>query len=156
MNATSDDVATADPRASEFTVFFPMKPGSKEALAAILLQADPIIDQVNAQLQTIHDVRWVFIPGDRYLMLATVFDGTWDRYIDDFVGAAGDLFDALGVHIEGYPSANSGDLIRDFIRGIQVPAAIFDFAYPGRSVRDIRRALRVDDAFQELLDASQS
>jgi hypothetical protein len=145
-----------DPTASEFTVFFPMKPGAQDALREVLRQAEPIIAELLVRLQTVHDMRWVFIPGDRYLMLATVFDGSWDRYIDDFSTEATPLFDALGAHIEGYPGTQSGDQLKDFIRSTQVDAELFAFAYPGRSVPEILRALRVHDAFQELLDASQS
>jgi len=54
----------------------------------VLLQAESTIAELLERLQTVHDMRWVFIPGDRYLMLATVFDGAWDRYIADFSAKA--------------------------------------------------------------------
>jgi hypothetical protein len=53
------------PTASEFTAFFPMKPGSQVALREVLRQAEPLIAQLLERLQTVHDMRWVFIPGDR-------------------------------------------------------------------------------------------
>jgi len=133
-----------------------MKPGAQDALREVLGQADSVIAELLEKLQTVHDMRWVFIPGDKYLMLATVFDGTWDRYIDDFSTEAAPLFDALGAHVEGYPGTQSGDKLKDFIRSTQVNAELFAFAYPGRSVPEIHRALPVNDAFQNLLDASQS
>jgi hypothetical protein len=68
----------------------------------VLLQAESTIAELLERLQTVHDMRWVFIPGDRYLMLATVFDGAWDRYIADFSAKATPLFDALGACVEGY------------------------------------------------------
>ena len=157
MDGTAtDNPGITEDTASEFMVLFPLKPGSQERVREMLRQNDEVIASVNSRLQTIHEARWVLLPGDQYLMLATVFDGPWDRYIDDFATAAADLFDAVGAYFEGYPGALSGDKLRDYVRQIQVPADVFHFAYPNSSVRHIQRALRVDKAFQELLDASQS
>ena len=51
----------------------------------------------------LHDLRVVFIDNDTRMLFATVFDGTWDSYIDDFASKMPDQLDALFAEAEDYP-----------------------------------------------------
>ena len=143
-------------KVSELTVIFPIKEGMSDQFRQMLNEGQPHFEQLFERVRTVHNARWVFLPGGTHALLATVFDGAWDQYIDDFATHAGPLLDALGALVEGWPGAGSGQALQGYIRSIQVPAEIFFCAYPDASVRDVQRGLQVNSAFQQLLDASQA
>jgi hypothetical protein len=89
--------------------------------------------------------------------VGTTFDGDWDVYINDFAASyVLDAWDKFLVHCEGYPDEGKASLtldeIKDFLTVNQVTAADFTMTYPGYSVQEIKNALRVQTAFQEVLD----
>ena len=103
---------------------------------------------------TLHDMRVVFFDNDTRMLFATVFDGTWDNYIDDFGTKMPDQLDALFAEAEGYPGIRDPK-IKDYIRKVQIKADMFYCAYPDATVRQIRKGQRVLEAWEELLDASE-
>jgi hypothetical protein len=113
----------------------------------VLLQPESIIAELLERLQTVHDMRWVFIP--------VIVSLCW-RSSSTASGIATSTTFPLRQLRSSMHWALASRGTKDFIRSTQVDAELFAFAYPGRSVPEIRRALRVDDAFQKLLDASQS
>jgi hypothetical protein len=57
--------------------------------------------------------------------------------------------------VEDYPGIRSPN-IKDYIVKSQVTATYFYSAYPDASVRDIRKALKVEKGLDVLLDAASS
>jgi hypothetical protein len=89
-------------------------------------------------------------------MFASVFDGTWDNYIEDFGATAiGAGFDRLFAHMEGYPGSMTDPRTKDWIASVQAHAAVFGTAYPDLTTQQIWKDQRVNEAFQEVLDTPE-
>lgn len=142
---------------SEFSLFFHVKPGHEDALreAVRTLQNHPGYrpGDYDIAIATIHEARFVLFDDDTRLLFATSFDGPWDPYMDDFAtsGPTLQLFDTIFQHVEGYEGLPDLAAVKAFILGAQESAAGYARNYPG-TVKEIRKALRVNKAFQQVLD----
>ena len=101
----------------------------------------------------LHDLRVVFIDDDSRMLFCTVFDGTWDSYIDDFASKMPDQLDALFAEVEDYPGIHDPN-VKDYIRKYQIEADEFYSAYPNTTVKEIKKGQRVLKAWEELLDTA--
>jgi hypothetical protein len=131
---------------------FRVKPGHAPQIRAFLDGQDDAKRQAAvSRIGTLHEARWVLF-DDTQVMFASSFDGSWDQYIDDFASTViADVFDGVLEHTEGYPGIRD-PTIKEFLVAHQRTAAAYSRAYPGPTVQDIEKALRVQDAFQQLLD----
>ena len=142
---------------SEFSLFFRVKAGEGENLRTALrdLQETPGYrpGDYGITIATIHEARFVLFDDDTRLAFITSFDGPWDAYMDDFFtsGPTLALFDAIFRHVEGYEGLPDLAAVRAFVLDAQVTAAAYARNYGG-TVKEIRKALRVNDAFQRVLD----
>ena len=142
---------------SEFSLFFRVKPGEGDALRAALgeLQDTPGYrpGDYGMAVATIHEARFVLFDGDERLAFITSFDGSWDAYMDDFFtsGPTLTLFDVVFRHVEGYEGLPDLPALKAFILGAEETAAAYQRNYGG-TVKEVRKALRVNDAFQRVLD----
>ena len=141
--------------ASEFSLFFRVRPGHENDLrdAVEALQDSPGYRPGDYQMPiaSIHEARFVLFDGDTRLLFATSFDGPWDAYMEDFASKPLQLFDAIFRHVEGYEGLPDLTAVKDFILSAQVTASAYARNYPG-TVKEIRKALRVNEAFQQVLD----
>ena len=146
---------------SEFSLFFHVKPGHGDALREALrsLQDHPGYrpGEYNMAVATIHEARFVLFDDDTRLLFATSFDGPWDAYMEDFFtsGPTLELFDAVFTHVEGYEGLPDVAAVKAFVLGAQVTAAAYARNYGG-TVKEIRKAERVNKAFQRVLDDSEA
>ncbi len=142
---------------SEFSLFFRVKPGEGEALRTALrdLQETPGYrpGDYGMAVATIHEARFVLFDGDTRLAFITSFDGPWDAYMEDFFtsGPTLELFDLIFRHTEGYEGLPDLAALKAFILGAEETAAAYARNYAG-TVKEIRKALRVNEAFQRVLD----
>ena len=142
---------------SEFSLFFRVRPGHGEALREALetLQDHPGYrpGEYHMAIATIHEARFVLFDDDTRLLFATSFDCSWDAYMDDFAtsGPTLALFDAIFQHAEGYEGLPDLAAVKGLILSAQASAAAYARNYPG-TVKEIRKALRVNRAFQQVLD----
>jgi hypothetical protein len=140
---------------SEFTLFFHVKPGHEAALreAVRTLQNSPGYrpGDYDLPIATIHEARFVLFDDDTRLLFATSFDGPWDAYMEDFASKPLKLFDAIFRHVEGYAGLPDVAALTDFVLSAQVAAAGYGRNYGG-TVKEIRKAARVNTAFQQVLD----
>jgi len=142
---------------SEFSLFFRVKAGEGENLRAALrdLQETPGYrpGDYGMAIATIHEARFVLFDDDTRLAFITSFDGPWDAYMEDFFtsGPTLGLFDVIFRHVEGYEGLPDLAAVRAFVLGAQVTAAAYARNYGG-TVKEIRKSLRVNDAFQRVLD----
>ena len=168
MSPTSDDGHTVrSPRkgarvgpVSELSVFLKVKPGREQVIReALNLPPDEQaeLNKAIADVGTLHQARYVLFDNGTRLLIATAFDGDWDVYIDDF--AASYVLDAWDIFLrycEGYPEEGKASLsvdeIKEFLTANQVTASNFAMTYPGVTVQEIQEALRVQTAFQQVLD----
>ncbi len=147
---------------SELSVFCKVKPGRgqlvRDTLDAPVEEQQPLINAVK-DVGTLHNARYVLFDDDTRLLIATTFDGDWDVYIDDFAASyVLDAWDKFLRHCEGYPDEGkdaaglSVDEVKEFLTANQVTAANFYMDYPGVTTKEIKQALRVQAAFQQVLD----
>jgi hypothetical protein len=142
---------------SEFSLFFHVTPGHgddlREALRALQDHPGYRLGEHNMAIATIHEARFVLFDDDTRLLFATSFDGPWDAYMDDFFtsGPTLQLFDAIFQHVEGYGGLPDLAAVQAFVLGAQETAAAYARNYGG-TVKEIRKAERVNKAFQQVLD----
>lgn len=142
---------------SEFSLFFRVKSGAGEDLRTALrdLQNTPGYrpGDYDVAIKTIHEARFVLFDDDTRLAFVTSFDGPWDAYMEDFFtsGPTLELFDVIFRHVEGYEGLPDLAAVKAFILGAQQTAAAYARNYGG-TVKEIRKALRVNQAFQQVLD----
>jgi hypothetical protein len=142
---------------SEFSLFFRVKAGQGETVRAALrnLQESPGYrpGDYGMAIATIHEARFVLFDDDTRLAFITSFDGPWDAYMEDFFtsGPTLALFDAVFQHVEGYDGLPDLQAVKAFVLGAEQTAAAYQRNYGG-TVKEIRKALRVNDAFQRVLD----
>jgi hypothetical protein len=140
---------------SEFSLFFDVKPGHGPALREALreLQNSPGYRPGDYELPiaVIHEARFVPFDDDTRLLFATSFDGTWDSYMLDFASKPLKLFDAIFQHVVGYEGLPDLEAVKNFILSAQVTAGGYSRNYSG-TVKEIRKAARVNKAFQQVLD----
>src|SRR5215203_2741478 len=142
---------------SEFSLFFHVKPGESESLRAALtdLQETPGYrpGDHGLAIATIHEARFVLFDDDTRLAFITSFDGPWDAYMEDFFtsGPTLGLFDVIFRHVDGYDGLPDLAAVKTFVLGAQESAAAYARNYGG-TVKEIRKAQRVNAAFQEVLD----
>ena len=142
---------------SEFSLFFRVKDGHAPSLRAALLSLQDTPGyrpgDYNVAIQTIHEARFVLFDDDTRLAFITSFDGPWDAYMEDFFtsGPTLALFDVIFSHVEGYDGLPDVAAVRAFVLGAEQTAAAYARNYGG-TVKEIRKAQRVNAAFQQVLD----
>ena len=139
---------------SEFFVIGDVIPGHADALSQALGEHmnNPKTQQAVDQIGTLHEGRFVLLDGGKRLVFCSSFDGSWDQYIDDFATTAiGQDFDNMWGHVQGYPGRKS-PTVKDWFAAHQAQAGNFVCAYPEPTVKQVWRALAVQQAFQQVLD----
>lgn len=144
---------------SEFSLFFRVKPGHEGDLRQALRSLNEAHGyrpgDYDLPVATIHEARFVLFDDESRLLFATSFDGTWDAYMEDFASNPLALFAAVFEHVEGYDGLPDVATLKSFIMTAQVTAAAYARNYPG-TVKEIRKAERVNGAFQVVLDNPQA
>ena len=100
------------------------------------------------KLKTVHFARFVFLSNNTQLAVITTYDGSFDKYINDFIDEIGDVFNALLLHMTDAPAlpvqknrdAFLAYVKKNDLRGIDP----FYSAYPQASVVTILDALDQD------------
>lgn len=163
---TQDDGAATQPGlmvgpTSEFSLFFRVKPDQGQSLRAALLDLQNTPGyrpgDYGMAIKTIHEARFVLFDEDTRLAFITSFDGPWDAYMEDFFtsGPTIALFDLIFQHVEGYEGLPDVAAVKAFVLGAEQTAAAYARNYGG-TVKEIRKAERVADAFQQVLDHPQA
>ena len=140
---------------SEFSLFFHVRPGEEREIrdAVEALQSAPGYrpGDYEMPIASIHEARFVLFDDDTRLLFATSFDGPWDAYMEDFASKPLKLFDSIFRHVEGYEGLPDLAAVKAFILSAQRSATGYSRNYGG-TVKEIRKAQRVNDAFQRVLD----
>jgi hypothetical protein len=166
---------------SELTAFFGVKPGHTEQLREALQRFTQILrssDPQATQKTGLRDSRMVIFDEGRRLLWTTTFETDWDPYLDDalllvgvepfidwmqhtmeaeqlmsWLAQAGGR-DALGKGSEALQEAVQGSSggLKQIIQSVQVPATAYWNILSDQTVPQIRKATRVERAFQQVLD----
>jgi deferrochelatase/peroxidase EfeB len=86
----------------------------------------------------IHFARWIVLPGTDKLLFRSNFDGTWERYLEDFIELAYNGVNGIWSNTVGFPrtrslfsgGARDGDRLRRWTRRQQLPTLVWYSAYP--------------------------
>jgi 3-(3-hydroxy-phenyl)propionate hydroxylase len=137
-----------------FTFIANVLPGHEQTLRDLLEGDQDNPDGVKAiqEIGTLHEFRWVLLDDDRRLLFASAFDGSWEKYIQDFAATRiGALIDRNLQHVEGWIGIQH-PRVAEWLLEHAVPAAQYNSAYPAPSVRQVWKALAVTEAFEQVLD----
>ena len=99
--------------------------------------------KANDVVGTLHFSHWVPFENN-HLGFFTIFDGDFEKYIQDFADKTSFAFDTLFPHIVGAPPTPVAKNAQAFIQWASennYPPIGFYSAYPGLSVQDIRALL---------------
>ena len=107
-------------------------------------EKNPIWVALN-NLKTVHFARFVFLENHTKLAVITTYDGTFEDYINEFIDAIGDVFNALLAHMKDaspLPVQKYRAEFLEFVRAHDLRAIEpFYSAYPTATVLDIHAAL---------------
>jgi len=144
--------------ASELSLFFKIKPGRAEDVRRrVQAVGTPEAYRELERIGTLTEGRMVLFDDDTRLGIFTVFEGDWDTYIDDFTPAVLPLWDSIfRDNVEGWFTKPFAEITVDEAKAklhdIQVTADSFIWMHKGHPLKQIRKALRVNEAFQKVLD----
>jgi hypothetical protein len=145
-----------------FTIIAKIKPGREETIRGYANTIEKAVAENPDMLGPLklHYLRWVLfdIGQDTYFMYQGIFDTDFDKYTDDAVA----LFIKFGVNtvfenLEGFPEdwkSNVPAFIK-FVREHQCPSFLEYGEYPYVSADEIKKALRLKQAFSAMLDLMQ-
>ena len=96
-------------------------------------------------LKTVHFARFVFLENNTKLAVITTYDGSFEDYINEFIDAIGDVFNALLKHMKDaspLPVQQHRQAFLDYVRANDLRGIEpFYSAYPRATVLDIHAAL---------------
>jgi hypothetical protein len=94
----------------------------------------------------------VLFDNDRRLIFCSSFDGSWDKYIQDFASTViGQMIDRNLQHVEGWVGIKD-PRASEWLLEHAVPAVGYNSAYPQPTVKQVWRALAIQQAFEKVLD----
>ncbi|MCI5149998.1 MAG: hypothetical protein D3916_11530 [Candidatus Electrothrix sp. MAN1_4] len=137
----NDNISRTIGQVTELTVITPIIEGKAENLRQVLkgIQIHP--DSPIKRISSIHYARWVIFDNDTRLLFTSNFDGTWEKYLKDFVELAALGLDSIWSNCVGYPGANPYEGFAAYVRAHQVETSLFYAAYPAASVPEVLKAL---------------
>jgi hypothetical protein len=142
---------------SEFTLIFKVKPGHEKLLREDLPKFGEAVRTSNAPfLAGLHESRLTLFDNDTRLLFSTTFDGDLDKYVDDAVLRLMGVLHMWLRHLEGYTGtmdAHPTDLnkAKEWFMGYFRTSSVYTRIYP-RPLTEILKALKVNEAFQKVLD----
>lgn len=92
---------------------------------------------------TLHFAHFVPLPNN-YLGFFTVYDGTFEKYMQDFTQKIGPIFDILYEFVTDHPPlpvAKNEEAFSKYVAAAEYPPIGFYSAYPGLAVQDIKALL---------------
>ena len=99
--------------------------------------------EASDSLGTLHFSHWVPFEHN-HLGFFTIYDGDWDKYIQDFAEKTSFVFDAVFPHVEGAPPtpvAKNAQAFHEWALVANHPPIGFYSAYPGLGVQEVRALL---------------
>jgi len=153
------DSAAAKPQTNTYTLVAKIKPGEVENLHRLAESALAGGNWGSGSdvLGILHFMRF-YIVDNEYLVFTSEFDGDTDSYLEDFYsmeitpGPSFGLHNSIWSHTEGWAGHESKDAFVDFWKRNKVEELLTYSYYPGVTAKEVRKAVRVQKAFQSVLD----
>ncbi|MGW5385060.1 hypothetical protein [Nocardia sp. NPDC003963] len=145
-----------------FSIIAKVKPGREEAIRAYGKQIEDAVagsPNVLAPLR-LHYLRWQLfdVGSGLHFQYQGIFDTDFDKYTEDAVA----LFGKTGIttvftNLEGFPEdwRENPEAFARFVREHQVPSFLEYGEYPYVTAEKIKKALRLEAAFSDMLDQMQ-
>jgi hypothetical protein len=131
-----------------FLVILPSKSRLAFAEMQMIVRTMGMVGKVRRDLDKVGTPHFAqFVPlEDRQMGFFTVYDGSFEKYIDDFTRNIGEVFDVLFKFTQGSPPAPCRKHVQEFIdfaaKANRTPIGFYQ-AYPGLTVQDVK-ALLID------------
>jgi len=144
----------------ELRCFFHVREGKERELREVcenFLAATEKGDEFGVRTG-LHDATVTMFDNDRRLLFATSFDQDWDTYIEEAIGIVGpEKWYGFLKYCEEIPEGRednppSADEVKVLLEATRETACRYIRAYPYGTVGEIRKGLRVQKAFQKVLD----
>ncbi len=129
-----------------FLVILPSKSRLAFAEMQMIIRTMGMMGKVRRDLDKVGTPHFAqFVPlEDRQLGFFTVYDGSFDKYIDDFTRNIGEVFDVLFKFTKGAPASPCRKHVQEFIAfaaaANRTPIGFYQ-AYPGLTVQDVKALL---------------
>ena len=146
LAAAADVKGTSQPNL--FLVILPSKSRLAFVEMQTLLRTMGMVGKIRRDLDKVGTPHFAqFVPlEERQLGFFTVYDGSFDKYIDDFTRNIGEVFDVLFKFTKGAPPSPCRKHVQEFIdfatAANRTPIGFYQ-AYPGLTVQDVK-ALLID------------
>jgi hypothetical protein len=147
---------------NELSIFMEVIPGRAEAIkeAAKAADRDPRRLKSFEDLGILTEARWVLFDNDTRMAFSTVYEGSWDAYIEAFMPEVVPALDRiLRGNIVGYPTKPldqlSVDEMKAWLHDHQVTAIGFIWVHQNNTLKDIWKAQRLQEAFERVLDSPE-
>ena len=139
-----------------------IKPGHEKAARATLerMFGAEVGEQIkHGSETTLWDARFVLFDNDMRLFAGSTYEGTWDKYFEDHIASFGydspaswnNIFKhCVGLPDEGYRNIEE---LKDFLAATQEEAVGFGVKIPNHTLKQTQKALKVQAAFQQILDS---
>jgi len=149
---------------SEMSTFFTVRPGHAEQLHAACQRFGLATRELdpNAAIQKsgLRESRHVIFDNGQRLLWITAFETDWDPYFDDVDAVLGHehFIDWLQhtveaeMHGKELQARHDRAQLKALLQAVQVPASSYWDALSDQTVPQIRKAQRVEQAFQQVLD----
>ena len=150
------------PACHGFTIIAKVKQGREDTVRQYGHTLEKTIAELPEALAVLklHYLRWVLfdIEGGTYFMYQGIFDTDFDKYTEDAVS----LFSKYGLstvfeNLEGFPTdwkTNPASFAK-FVREHQRPSFLEYGEYPYVTAEEIKKALKLKQAFSAMLDQMQ-
>ena len=145
-----------------FTVIAKVRPGREQAIRDYGKTIEAAVKDspnVLASLQ-LHYLRWVLfdVGSGLHFMYQGIFDTDFDKYLEDAI----EIFNQTGINtvfmnLEGFPEdwKTNAAAVAKFFHEHQRPSFLEYGEYPFVSAGEIKKALKLKQAFSEMLDEMQ-
>lgn len=106
-----------------------------------------------ANVGTLHSFRWVLIDGGKRVIFVSVFDGSWENYMGDFIDKIIWALDGVYNNTKDYPPGGMRQVneFQTWILQRQYPPLLFYKAYPEETVLNLVRDRAISEGLAKRL-----
>ncbi|WP_047498164.1 hypothetical protein [Terriglobus sp. TAA 43] len=149
---------------NQFNVFGSLKPGLVRLCIVrfLLLLTDYTARHVYfrgnlSRVSTIHFARWVFMDGRKRMLFSSIYDGSLESYMDDFINKVGFGLNLTFSNGIGYPrtrwllldGCQDEQTFKRVLRRHQLPTEVWFNAHPGLTAANKHRNLLIRAGLQK-------
>jgi len=106
-----------------------------------------------ADVGTLHSFRWVLIDGGKRIIFLSVYDGSWQNYMGDFIDKIVWALDGVYNNTLDYPMGGMADVVpfQRWILNHQYEPQLFYRAYPNETVLNLIRDRTINNTLVRIV-----